>query len=77
MRSFIDMKPMIGFFVFSACGSTFHYVTDIVFNKHFTILILKVNYNDGGVVDARENMDSTWQENLSDYNSDFSAPSGN
>lgn len=35
----------------------------------------QVNYNDGGVVDARENMDSTWQENLSDYNSDFSAPS--
>ncbi|XP_075237625.1 chromodomain-helicase-DNA-binding protein Mi-2 homolog isoform X3 [Lycorma delicatula] len=34
-----------------------------------------VNYNDGGVVDARENIDSSWQENLSDYNSDFSAPS--
>ncbi|RZF43693.1 hypothetical protein LSTR_LSTR010775 [Laodelphax striatellus] len=35
----------------------------------------QVNYNDGGVVDTRENIDSTWQENLSDYNSDFSAPS--
>uniref|UniRef100_A0A8D8WT53 Chromodomain-helicase-DNA-binding protein Mi-2 homolog n=1 Tax=Cacopsylla melanoneura TaxID=428564 RepID=A0A8D8WT53_9HEMI len=34
----------------------------------------QVNYNDGGVVDTRE--DTTWQENLSDYNSDFSAPSG-
>ena len=32
--------------------------------------LFQVNYNDGGVVDARENMDSTWQENLSDYNSD-------
>ncbi|XP_039299734.1 chromodomain-helicase-DNA-binding protein Mi-2 homolog isoform X2 [Nilaparvata lugens] len=35
----------------------------------------QVNYNDGGVVDTRENLDSTWQENMSDYNSDFSAPS--
>uniref|UniRef100_A0A1B6DUE7 Chromodomain-helicase-DNA-binding protein Mi-2 homolog n=1 Tax=Clastoptera arizonana TaxID=38151 RepID=A0A1B6DUE7_9HEMI len=35
----------------------------------------QVNYNDGGVVDARESMDQSWQENLSDYNSDFSAPS--
>ncbi|XP_024084977.1 chromodomain-helicase-DNA-binding protein Mi-2 homolog isoform X4 [Cimex lectularius] len=35
----------------------------------------KVNYNDGGIVDSRENADSSWQENLSDYNSDFSAPS--
>lgn len=34
----------------------------------------QVNYNDGGVVDTRE--DTTWQENLSDYNSDFSGPSG-
>ncbi|KAI5711284.1 hypothetical protein M8J75_015718 [Diaphorina citri] len=34
----------------------------------------QVNYNDGGVVDTRE--DTTWQENMSDYNSDFSAPSG-
>lgn len=34
-----------------------------------------MNYTDGGVVE-RENVDSTWQENLSDYNSDFSAPSG-
>lgn len=33
-----------------------------------------MNYNDGGVVDTRE--DTTWQENMSDYNSDFSAPSG-
>lgn len=35
----------------------------------------QVNYIDGGVMDSRENADSTWQENLSDYNSDFSAPS--
>ncbi|KAL1137604.1 hypothetical protein AAG570_009300 [Ranatra chinensis] len=35
----------------------------------------QVNYNDGVVMDTRENVDSTWQENLSDYNSDFSAPS--
>lgn len=34
----------------------------------------QVNYNDGGAADTRE--DNTWQENLSDYNSDFSAPSG-
>ena len=34
----------------------------------------QVNYNDGGIVDRPE--DTTWQENLSDYNSDFSAPSG-
>lgn len=34
----------------------------------------QVNYNDGGMTtDTRE--DSTWQENLSDYNSDFSAGS--
>ncbi|CAH0765490.1 unnamed protein product [Bemisia tabaci] len=33
----------------------------------------QVNYNDGGAADTRE--DNTWQENLSDYNSDFSAPS--
>ncbi|XKL65519.1 hypothetical protein PGB90_008939 [Kerria lacca] len=33
----------------------------------------QVNYNDGGIVDRPE--DTTWQENLSDYNSDFSAPS--
>ncbi|CAB0003885.1 unnamed protein product [Nesidiocoris tenuis] len=35
----------------------------------------QVNYNDGGIVDSRETADSNWQENLSDYNSDFSAPS--
>ncbi|XP_066907569.1 chromodomain-helicase-DNA-binding protein Mi-2 homolog [Halyomorpha halys] len=35
----------------------------------------QVNYIDGGVMDSRENADSTWQDNLSDYNSDFSAPS--
>uniref|UniRef100_A0A146KVC0 Chromodomain-helicase-DNA-binding protein Mi-2 n=2 Tax=Lygus hesperus TaxID=30085 RepID=A0A146KVC0_LYGHE len=35
----------------------------------------KVNYNDGGIVDSRAENDSNWQENLSDYNSDFSAPS--
>ncbi|KAK9502140.1 hypothetical protein O3M35_012729 [Rhynocoris fuscipes] len=35
----------------------------------------QVNYNDGSAMDTRENADSTWQENLSDYNSDFSAPS--
>ncbi|XP_054288773.1 chromodomain-helicase-DNA-binding protein Mi-2 homolog isoform X2 [Macrosteles quadrilineatus] len=35
----------------------------------------QVNYTDGGVVE-RENVDASWQENLSDYNnSDFSAPS--
>lgn len=33
----------------------------------------KVNYNDGGINDTPQ--DSTWQENLSDYNSDFSTPS--
>lgn len=34
----------------------------------------QVNYNDGGMTtDTRE--DTTWQENLSDYNSDFSAGS--
>lgn len=34
----------------------------------------QVNYNDGGMTtDTRE--DSTWQENLSDYHSDFSAGS--
>ncbi|XP_069683396.1 chromodomain-helicase-DNA-binding protein Mi-2 homolog isoform X2 [Periplaneta americana] len=32
----------------------------------------QVNYNDG-TVEGRD--DATWQENLSDYNSDFSAPS--
>lgn len=36
----------------------------------------QVNYNDGSAMDTRENADSNWQENLSDYNSDFSAPSG-
>lgn len=39
------------------------------------LLLTQVNYNDGGTVDRPE--DTTWQENLSDYNSDFSAPSGN
>jgi len=34
----------------------------------------QVNYTDGGVVE-RESADVSWQENLSDYNSDFSAPS--
>ncbi|XP_046678885.1 LOW QUALITY PROTEIN: chromodomain-helicase-DNA-binding protein Mi-2 homolog [Homalodisca vitripennis] len=34
----------------------------------------QVNYTDGGVVE-RENVEGSWQENLSDYNSDFSAPS--
>lgn len=39
-----------------------------------TFLTRKVNYNDGGMTtDTRE--DTTWQENLSDYNSDFSAGS--
>ncbi|XP_065202683.1 chromodomain-helicase-DNA-binding protein Mi-2 homolog [Planococcus citri] len=33
----------------------------------------QVNYNDGGTVDRAE--DITWQENVSDDNSDFSAPS--
>lgn len=33
----------------------------------------QVNYNDGMTTDTRE--DTTWQENLSDYNSDFSAGS--
>lgn len=33
----------------------------------------QVNYNDGGVMDTQQ--DTTWQENLSDYNSDFSTPS--
>jgi chromodomain-helicase-DNA-binding protein 4 len=36
--------------------------------------MFQVNYNDG-TVEGRD--DATWQENLSDYNSDFSAPSGN
>jgi hypothetical protein len=40
----------------------------------FRISLLQVNYNDG-TVEGRD--DATWQENLSDYNSDFSAPSGN
>ncbi|CAG2061894.1 unnamed protein product, partial [Timema podura] len=35
----------------------------------------RVNYNiEGTTVDGRD--DATWQENISDYNSDFSAPSG-
>merc|ERR1719283_733020 len=33
----------------------------------------QVNYGDGGEVTTRE--DSSWQENVSDYNSDFSIPS--
>merc|ERR1711962_1278948 len=33
----------------------------------------QVNYGDGGEVTTRE--DSSWQENVSDYNSDFSLPS--
>lgn len=32
----------------------------------------QVNYNDGGVVQTESREDSTWQENASDYNSDFS-----
>lgn len=36
----------------------------------------QVNYNDGGGVVDSTREDTTWQENLSDYNSDFSAPSG-
>lgn len=32
----------------------------------------QVNYNDGGVVATESREDSTWQENVSDYNSDFS-----
>lgn len=36
----------------------------------------QVNYNDGGVTgDQGARDDQPWQENLSDYNSDFSAPS--
>lgn len=42
----------------------------------FNIFILQVNYNDGGGVVDSTREDTTWQENLSDYNSDFSAPSG-
>lgn len=37
----------------------------------FKIFIQKVNYNDG--VDGRD--DNSWQENVSDYNSDFSGAS--
>lgn len=37
---------------------------------------MQVNYNDGGGVADSTREDTTWQENLSDYNSDFSAPSG-
>jgi len=33
----------------------------------------KVNYGDGGEVGGRD--DGSWQENISDYNSDFSVPS--
>merc|ERR1712079_680739 len=33
----------------------------------------QVNYGDGGEVQTRE--DNSWQENVSDYNSDFSLPS--
>ena len=33
----------------------------------------QVNYGDGGEVGGRD--DSSWQENISDYNSDFSMPS--
>ena len=33
-----------------------------------------MNYGDGGEVGAREEGD-TWQDNVSDYNSDFSLPS--
>lgn len=36
----------------------------------------QVNYNDGGGAVDSTREDTTWQENLSDYNSDFSAPSG-
>lgn len=32
----------------------------------------QVNYNDGGVVQTESREDTTWQENASDYNSDFS-----
>lgn len=36
----------------------------------------QVNYTDGGVTgDQGARDDQPWQENLSDYNSDFSAPS--
>merc|ERR1711971_1071788 len=34
----------------------------------------QVNYGDGGEIGARD--DGSWQENVSDYNSDFSMPSG-
>ena len=35
----------------------------------------QVNYGDGGEVGLREGGDGSWQENVSDYNSDFSVPS--
>merc|ERR1712012_1069571 len=34
----------------------------------------QVNYGDGGEVGGRDG-DGSWQENISDYNSDFSVPS--
>lgn len=52
------------------------FANDLVFSMSFQCDIdyyLQVNYNDGGVIDTPQ--DSTWQENLSDYNSDFSTPS--
>lgn len=36
----------------------------------------QVNYTDGGVVAAEPRDDSNWQENVSDYNSDYSGGSG-
>lgn len=42
------------------------------YRRNFIIyFIIKVNYNDG--VDGRD--DTSWQENVSDYNSDFSGAS--
>merc|ERR1712079_910493 len=35
----------------------------------------QVNYGDGGEVGGRGDGDGSWQENISDYNSDFSVPS--
>lgn len=35
----------------------------------------QVNYTDGGVVTAESREDTNWQENVSDYNSDYSAGS--
>lgn len=50
----------------------FVYLSIIIFIN----CIFQVNYNDGGGVVDSTREDTTWQEHLSDYNSDISVPSG-